>query len=79
MPGVFETLQEIQFGLCIEMEENLNQIIKDLLQHVQLLGLQYVGDRKILLSLLHFKMIPNGVENELERNRIAGSMTSFKT
>lgn len=48
MPRVFETLQEIQFGLCIEMEENLNQIIKDLLQHVQLLGLQYVGDRKIL-------------------------------
>lgn len=79
MPGVFETLRAIHFGLNIEIEANLSQIIKDLVQHIEVFGLQSVGDHKTLKILhLHFRMIPMCVENRLGRNRIEGSVTSFK-
>lgn len=67
MPGVFETLQVIQFGLNTDMEANRSQIIKDLVQHAQVFGLQSVSDHKALKILhLHFRMIHICVENGLK-------------
>lgn len=52
MPGEFETQQVVQFVLNISVKENLSQIIKDLVQHTEVFGLQFVGDHKTL-KILH--------------------------
>lgn len=44
----FLKLQVVQFGLNVEMKENLSQIIKDRVQHVEVLGCPSVSDYKTL-------------------------------
>lgn len=47
-----ETLWVVQFGLKVEMEENMGQIVKDFEHHIEDFGLQFIDDPEIL-KILH--------------------------